>query len=147
MQKTSPATRFAIAATASILATAALAAAQTDMSGFKAMDANGDGKVTAEEHAGAARKMFEAMDANRDGKVTAAEMDAAQSKVKGANGNGGGMSSPEKIRAVDANGDGILTAEEHAAGSRKMFDAMNTDRDGALSQAEFDAGHAKLLKK
>lgn len=145
MYRASPRTRFAIAAVTSILATAALAA--SDLAGFKAMDANGDGKVIAQEHAAAARKMFEAMDADRDGKVTAAEMDAAQARMGAGKGNGGGMSSAEKIRAIDTNGDGILTAEEHAAGSRKMFEAMDTNKDGVLTQAELDAGHAKLLGK
>src|SRR5204862_1847465 len=50
---------------------------------FSKMDANEDGKITAEEHAAAARKMFEMMDRNKDGKVTAAEMDAAHAAVTG----------------------------------------------------------------
>jgi hypothetical protein len=37
------------------------------------------------------------------------------------------LSSAEKIKVVDTNGDGVLTAEEHAAGSKRMFDKMDTD--------------------
>ena len=48
---------------------------------------------------------------------------------------------------VDRDGDGVLTAEEHAAGSRAMFERMDTDKDGFLSKAELAAGHAKMLKK
>ena len=46
------------------------------LSGFQAMDADRDGRVTPAEHAAAAAKMFDAMDANKDGKVTAAEYKA-----------------------------------------------------------------------
>ena len=48
---------------------------------FAAMDTNKDGKVSAEEHAAAAKKMFDMMDANRDGKVSAAEMNAGLARL------------------------------------------------------------------
>jgi Ca2+-binding EF-hand superfamily protein len=117
------------------------------MSGFQAMDANHDGKVSRDEHAAAARKMFTTMDANKDGKATAAEMDAAHEKVTGQKAKKGDMTSAEKIKVIDTDADGVLTAEEHAAGSRTMFDAMDTDKDGALTEAELSAGHAKMLDK
>ena len=41
----------------------------------------------------------------------------------------------------------MLTAEEHAAGSKRMFEKMDTDKDGFVSQAELAAGHAKMIKK
>ena len=53
------------------------------LSGFDAMDADQDGKITPREHATAAERMFKTMDADRDGKVTAAEMDAAHEKISG----------------------------------------------------------------
>jgi Ca2+-binding EF-hand superfamily protein len=114
---------------------------------FKAMDANGDGKVSPDEHAKGARRMFETMDANQDGVVTAEEMSAAHEKITGRPTIKTEMSSAEKIKAVDADGDGRLTDEEHAAGSRKMFDMMDRDKDGYLTEAEVEAGHAKMLKK
>ena len=57
------------------------------------------------------------------------------------------MSSAEKIKVVDTNGDGMLTADEHAVGSKRMFDKMDTDKDGFVSKAELEAGHAKMMKK
>ena len=114
--------------------------------GFTRMDANGDQRISAKEHARGAKALFDAMDANRDGKVTAAEMDTAQPPAPAGQSAAPAMSSADKIKVVDRNGDGVLTAAEHAAGSRKMFVAMDTDKDGFLSVAEYETGHAKLMK-
>jgi Ca2+-binding EF-hand superfamily protein len=114
---------------------------------MKTMDTNGDGRLSAEEHASGARRMFEAMDADHDGRVTAAEMDAAHERVAGRKAAAGELSAADKIKVIDANGDGILSAEEHAAGSRRMFDGMDTDKDGSLTRAELAAGHARMLRK
>lgn len=112
---------------------------------FKKMDANGDGKISADEHAAGAKAMFEAMDTNHDGKVTAEEMTAAHEK-KGAKAGKPGMSSAEKIKVIDTDGDGVLTAEEHAAGSRTMFTKMDADGDGMLTAQEMAEGHERLMK-
>jgi Ca2+-binding EF-hand superfamily protein len=113
---------------------------------FKIMDTNGDGKVSADEHAAGARTMFEKMDGNKDGKVTSAEMDAAHEKVTGIKAQKGDMNAVDKIKAIDTNNDGVLTAEEHAAGARTMFDKMDTDKDGYLSKTECTAGHQQLMR-
>jgi Ca2+-binding EF-hand superfamily protein len=114
---------------------------------MKAMDTNGDGKISPEEHAAGAARMFEAMDANKDGKVTAAEMDAAHERVTGQKAAKGELTAADKIKTIDTDGDGVLTAEEHAAGSRKMFAMMDTDKDGFVSKQELAAGHAKMMNK
>ena len=114
---------------------------------FAAMDTNTDGKMSAEEHAAASKKMFDMMDANKDGKVTAAEMTAAHQRVTGKKAKKSDMSATDKIKVIDTDGDGILTAEEHAAGSRAMFEKMDTDKDGFLTKDEIAAGHAQMMKK
>jgi Ca2+-binding EF-hand superfamily protein len=52
-------------------------AKQTEMSSaekIKVIDTNGDGILTAEEHAAGSKRMFDAMDTNKDGFVSKAEM-------------------------------------------------------------------------
>lgn len=114
---------------------------------FIKMDANKDGKISADEHAVGAKQMFDTMDRNKDGKVTAAEMDAAHQRIAGTKATKWEMTAAEKIKVVDTDRDGALTAEEHAAGSRAMFEKMDTDQDGFLTKNELAAGHARMLKK
>ena len=114
---------------------------------FRTMDMKKDGKVSADEHAAASKKMFDMMDGNKDGKVTAAEMGAAHQRVTGRKAKKSDMSAADKIKVIDTDGDGILTAEEHAAGSRSMFEKMDTDKDGFLTRTELAAGHASMMKK
>jgi Ca2+-binding EF-hand superfamily protein len=119
---------------------------------FQEMDTNSDGKVSADEHAAAAKTMFTRMDENSDGKVTAAEMTAGHEKVTGKTDSKDktapkGMSAAEKIKVIDTNGDGVLTAEEHAAGAKIMFEKMDANHDGFLTKDELVAGHAKMMSK
>jgi Ca2+-binding EF-hand superfamily protein len=111
------------------------------------MDEDGDGRISAEEHAAGARRMFETMDANGNGKVTAAEMDAAHEKVTGRKARKGEPSAADKIAVIDADGDGTLSAREHADGARAMFQKMDADANGFLVEAELAAGHEKLMPK
>lgn len=129
---------------------------------MKMMDSNGDGMVSAQEHASGATAMFKMMDANSDGKVTVAEMDAAHDKMmkgdKMKSGHGmqdakagsdkamhHAMSSADKIAKFDTNGDGALSASEHDAAAKAMFDKMDADKDGNMSKAEMEAGHAAMM--
>jgi Ca2+-binding EF-hand superfamily protein len=114
---------------------------------MKAMDTDGDGRLSPEEHAAGARRMFETIDADKDGTVTAAEMDAAHTRVTGTRPAQGEMSAAEKIKVVDTDGDGALSAAEHAAGSKAMFAKMDADKDGVLTRAELAAGQAMKMRK
>lgn len=49
---------------------------------MKAMDSNGDGMVSAAEHAAWAKARFEKMDANHDGNVSKAEWDAGMQHMQ-----------------------------------------------------------------
>jgi Ca2+-binding EF-hand superfamily protein len=112
--------------------------AHGDVSGqFAKMDANGDGGVSADEHATGTAAMFATMDANGDGSVTVEEMDASQAAMGGDT----RMTSADKIKVVDTDSDGALTRDEHEQGARTMFDQMDANHDGSLTQSELQAGH------
>jgi len=113
---------------------------------FKTMDANGDKKLTVDEHAAGARKMFETMDANKDGKVTGDECEAASEKMGHHKGKAE-MSAAEKIKVCDSNGDGVLAAEEHATCAKTMFEKMDTNKDGQLTRTELTTGHHRMMHK
>jgi Ca2+-binding EF-hand superfamily protein len=140
--RTAPLFAFAL-----IAAVAGLPAARAADAGamFAQMDTDGDGRVTAREHALGVRKMFLAMDADGDGRVTATEMTAAQSTV--GNKQADGLSSAQKIKVIDKNKDRALTVSEHVAGSRAMFARMDRNKDGVLDRSEYESGHATLLSK
>ena len=113
---------------------------------IKMVDTNGDMKLTAEEHTNGVQAMFAKMDADKDGKVTAQEMDAAHEQVTGSRARKSEMSGAEKIAVIDSNGDGALTEEEHIEGARRMFQRMDTDQDGLITRREIMAGHKKMLQ-
>jgi Ca2+-binding EF-hand superfamily protein len=114
---------------------------------FQMMDTNGDGKISAEEHAAGSKTMFETMDANRDGKVTVVEMETVQEKMGGKAGGKMKMSAAEKMKVIDVNKDGVITEEEFESGSKSMFDKLDADKDGYVTKAELQAGHDKMMKK
>ena len=48
---------------------------------IKVVDTNGDGVLTAEEHAAGARAMFDRMDTNKDGFLSPAELEAGHARL------------------------------------------------------------------
>lgn len=161
-------------AIASILCGVAVAGGGKDDK-MSMMDKDGDGKISAMEHADGTKMMFSKMDTNKDGEVTADEMDAAHASMKDHSkdhatartesgpteekmadkkaydqtGSGKGMpkqmSSAQKIAAMDTNNDGKLSAAEHAAGAKKMFSKMDSDRDGSLTAQEVREGERSTM--
>jgi Ca2+-binding EF-hand superfamily protein len=109
----------------------------------KSMDANSDGMVSASEHADASRMKFEKMDANHDGSVTAAEMDQS-SMAMSKDHQMRQPASADKIKMMDSDGDGKLSAAEYSAGTQKMFDSADTDKNGSISRAEMEASHKPM---
>lgn len=115
---------------------------------FNAMDANKDGKITADERAAmrAGRGMgrgasmpvemtreqhmkfaedrFNALDTNKDGKITAEERAA----MRGGRGMGPGAGMPME-----------MTREQHMQWAQQRFDAMDTNKDGKISAEERQA--------
>ena len=117
---------------------------------LKAFDKDGDGKVTrAEVQAGRAERV-KGIDADGDGLLSADEMIAAdlaqetariEARVKG------------RIAVQDADGDGKLSAAEMMVppGPARLFDRIDADRDGTVTEAELaqarEAMRAKMMDR
>lgn len=101
-------------------------------------DANGDGVVTRAEFAAYRRTQFAKMDRDGDGFVTAKDI----AKIK--------MFMPRElepdtmIARFDTDGDGRISPDELANGPAPVFDLADTDKDAAISPAEFKVAEAKL---
>lgn len=117
-------------------------------------DADGDGVVTRDEAMAQADARFDRMDANKDGKLTADEM--RPRRPMGEPGAtppppaDGGASSPlpppgaggrgERMFArLDTNGDGAIDREEFRAQAAQRFDRVDTNKDGKIDAAERQA--------
>jgi Ca2+-binding EF-hand superfamily protein len=98
-------------------------------------DVEGNGHLTASAHKASAAKRFELMDTDRDGKVTAAEIGGSRGAESIA--WAGKMSSAkEKLAELDTNRDGTLTVKEYADSSQKVFNNLDVDGNGVLSDSE-----------
>ena len=110
---------------------------------FDAVDANKDGKLTAEEMATFRQARLEGMDADKDGFVTAGELQAfilARMTERVAE------MAKMRIEKQDADKDGRLSQAEMIAAPRaeKLFARIDGDGDGAISRAEMDAAKARM---
>jgi Ca2+-binding EF-hand superfamily protein len=110
---------------------------------FSAFDTDGDGKITAEEFTAARTAKAAALDANNDGKISADElvardMEQMQKRAE--------MRAKRMIEARDTDGDGLLSASELATRSmpKNVFDRLDADNDGTVTQEEVDAMKAKM---
>lgn len=113
---------------ASVLAASAYAHPRGgDGRGFDRMDANGDGKVTADELEARQAALLEAADADGDGAITKEELKTYRKAKRDAR---------REARNPDANGDGLVDRVEFQAAADKRFDRMDKNGDGVLSEDE-----------
>ncbi|TKD13879.1 histidine kinase [Rhodobacter capsulatus] len=113
---------------------------------FKAFDKDGDGKLTrAEVQAGRAERV-KGIDTDGDGLLSAEEMIAAdltlektriEARIK------------DRIAAQDADGDGKLSAAEMMVppGPARLFDRIDADNDGTVTEAELTQARAAMRSK
>jgi hypothetical protein len=101
----------------------------------KEAEGTGDGGITAAKHAATAGKRFEMMDANKDGRISAEEINASHGaeSIVWANHP---ASAAEKLRSLDTNRDGVLTVSEYTSGSQRMFEELDVDGNGVLTPSE-----------
>ncbi len=121
---------------------------------FDAIDADGDGKITAEEMQAYGAQRFAVADTNGDGYIDAAEMQVqmlAQSTARIE------RRTARMIARMDTDGDGQLSPKEMRAGPRGadagedrfalMLARMDTDGDGAISREEMEAARAAWAER
>jgi len=116
---------------------------------FKRMDADGNGQVTAVEHAQFAENKFKQSDTNYDGQVSAAECTAAEvayhkknkmdEKVEKA--------TAAHIRLVDTDGNGQISSSENATFARNAFAKADKNGDQLLSEDEVEDAHKEMKKE
>jgi hypothetical protein len=104
------------------------------------MDTNGDGVVSATEHAAGSSAKFQAMDTDKDGNVTAAELDAYHKQ----SGKAPMASSGDMMKKKDTNGDGMISSSEHDANAKARFAKLDTNSDGNLSETELSAARTAM---
>ncbi|MCB2109812.1 MAG: histidine kinase [Defluviimonas sp.] len=110
---------------------------------FAAIDADGDGKITAEELKAFRLSRSAGLDADGDGLITGQELaDHMVATMK----PGIEKMAAERIEMLDADGDGKVSVDEALMPpmQTRIFAMLDSDGDGAMSQAEVDAARAKM---
>lgn len=106
--------------------------------GMRRADTNNDGVLSRQEFDAGRTTMFARLDADNSGALSQEEMRAHRGgRHGGDHGRGGpGGRGEHHLAAADANNDGAITREEFLARPSQMFDRLDTDRNGVISQAE-----------
>jgi Ca2+-binding EF-hand superfamily protein len=104
--------------------------------GLKALDKDGDGRISREEAAAAPRlaERFDQVDANHDGFLTPDELKAAHQAMRQAH-----------FARIDTDGDGRISRAEAQANAPRLaehFDQVDANHDGFVTKDELRAAFA-----
>ena len=123
---------------------------------FKAADTNGDGTLSVQEVSATEAKVlkqrvamarqrmeqeFAKLDTNKDGQLSKAEFMAAAPTGPTTAPNGA-----DAMAQIDKNKDGKVSLDEYRAPMLGRFDAIDTNHDGTISNAEKAAAQAKAKR-
>ena len=106
---------------------------------FKALDTDGDGKISQAEFDAAKADRFAKADADGDGKVTADEMKQAFERKHEERMKKHEARMEEHFKALDTDGDGAVSEAEMQAHHVQMFSKLDADGDGFVSEEELKA--------
>jgi Ca2+-binding EF-hand superfamily protein len=109
------------------------------------MDTNKDGVISREEFLTGHKAKFSDADTNGDGQVTKDEFVAHWDRKEAERRQ---QMQDRKFSKLDANGDGVVTQEEFDAHGAKMFEMMDSNKDGNLTKDDRskDGWHKKHNK-
>jgi len=111
---------------------------------FSAVDTNGDGLLTMAELEAVGAARFTAADTDGDGALSVEEIVALRDADASARAE---RRASRMLNRLDENGDGVLQMEEMAETRPpldRMFERVDTDEDGAISEAEFDEARERM---
>ena len=114
---------------------------QFQMPSFADLDKNKDKKISREEFPSQfPPQMFDRLDTNHDGFIDEEEWNAMRRNFGGGGGAGGGgpRIGESLMKLMDANADGKVSREEFAK-ILSLFDLLDKDHNGELSQDEMNA--------
>lgn len=120
---------------------------QGDRPSFETLDTDGDGSITIVEIKARAVEKFAQQDTNGDGILTVEELTTAMLERARTH-------TEEKIERMiswrDTDGDGALSQAELGGGmGERMFNRLDANKDGAISEEEFEVaserGHGKKM--
>jgi Ca2+-binding EF-hand superfamily protein len=102
---------------------------------FEQLDKNSDGKIVASEVPARGWQRLSRADTNKDNAVTKAEFDA----LRASPGAGGPGKARPTFEQLDKNSDGKIVASEVPAWGWQRLSRADTNKDNAVTKAEFDA--------
>jgi hypothetical protein len=105
---------------------------------LRALDADGDGKLSSIEIENAAAALKK-LDKNGDGSLTRDEFGPPGGLAGGAFG-GGGSAMFDRLRELDKNKDGKWNKDELPPRLQERFDALDANKDGSLGPEELREG-------
>ena len=113
---------------------------------FSQLDANGDGQITQAEVKAFGAAEFAKADADGDGSLTLEELTA---RAKTDRVRKMDKRAKRELKRLDSDGNGTieLAEMEEKQGGMRMFDRMDENEDGVISQEEFDAKKGKRHRK
>ncbi len=112
---------------------------------MKRVDTNGDGMISKAENRAMVEARFARMDADKDGTIEAGERRGpgkakkAGERRAGAMGKRGPGGPGMMLKKADTNGDGAISKAEFDAMSAQHFAMLDTDRNGSIDAAEMQA--------